>query len=332
MPRINGTRFDDELAATSTTREALYGRDGDDTLIFYSSDFSDRFWGHAGDDVLEGPNFSFQGAESYSFTRNLHFSGGAGLDTIELDIEIDTDATTTLRLGTFAMDRVSAEIRHFDLDAAGSGDSTDTLTIQGSRRNEEVELVDTTGSGAGEIIVNLGGGNDLFNAYGINSNWASLRVNAGSGDDEVYLNQSADGARINTGRGDDIVYTNGFHRETIILGGGDDNVVVSEGSFNTQPDLIRTGGGHDRIHLSVSTFSTLAQITDFSEGKDTLVFSEAFEGRVFFDDEPITSIFRPVLIMDNEEGVLRVGDNVLVDFGGSTNLTIDNFEFSDSLL
>ncbi|MGD9865997.1 MAG: hypothetical protein AB7S99_22585 [Pseudodonghicola sp.] len=344
-----GTDRDDAFSATSAIRESFYGLGGNDTFYFYdlstgptppSTDFdsSDRFFGGTGRDQLTNITVNFDGAEGAGKLDALSFDGGAGYDTLTVAVAIDMESYNS-KISTFRFDDVaplvrSVEHREFNVTLSRIGATTNELQLLGGNRDETVRLTqDASMDASGVIRVDLGGGDDRFEFSASVYVASQLIVNTGKGADTVIMNASGSsypsdfGATIRTGAGADTIVLEGMYSETLNAGAGNDQIYVLTGSFAEAPDIIRTGAGRDRVYVELDSYSTVARLRDFSAARDTIVFdSDEFRNTdVTFDKAVWQGAGSDRLYMDNAAGKLYFGDNVLVNFGGPTDLTAANF-------
>ena len=98
MPIIKGTKFSDQLSATSTRQEELRGLGGDDTFLFHFNDRSDRFIGGAGED-----RFLFNGPLGQAHADRL-VDFESGVDRVQLATALfGVDAPGQIAAGSFAL-------------------------------------------------------------------------------------------------------------------------------------------------------------------------------------------------------------------------------------
>ena len=346
-----GNSFDNLFVSSSTIRETFYGLDGDDVFNFYNGsnafffgDFSDRFIGGSGNDLMQ--NLS-AGWNDYTLYSGLSFDGGAGYDTVTYDLTgslfgVVGDATLTasIDLTQFTTLERSVEHHEFEIDASIAEDIEGTLGVVGGGGDETVKLNFTraghtiTEFSDIEVSVSLGAGHDRFEFTGERTIMSELKINTGTGNDVVIVNSSAttspDVSRsmITTGAGNDTVVLEGMHQEIVKTGGGADDIYILSGNFSDRSDVVDTGGGSDEIFLELDEYSKLVRIRDFDVAKDTIIFDdqETRDTTVLFDRVLWENSTDPRLYMDNAAGTLYFGENVLATFDGGVNLTADNFE------
>ncbi|MGV6847053.1 MAG: hypothetical protein ACWA5A_01610 [Marinibacterium sp.] len=335
---------DDTLVASATIRETLKGLGGDDTFIFYDGpqpffdrDFSDRFIGGAGNDVMTGLNVGFFDYTTYD---QLSFDGGRGYDTVVYNVS-DTIADADkidMELGEFRTLERSVEAHAFNINATVVDGSTASFSILGDAGDEVVALTLSPTRAQQlestiDMSIDLGDGDDTVSFVGQQRIDTVLKIDTGTGNDVVIVNDTTtenskvSKTVINTGGGADTVVLEGMHKETVKVGAGSDIVYVLTGNFADVSDKIITGGGKDQIFLELDEYSKIARITDFDASKDVLVFDEA-ETRnttVTFDKAVADAATQPMLYMDNAAGELYFGGNLLVDFTNGAVLTDLNF-------
>lgn len=349
--KIFGNSFDNWFVASSTIRESFYGLDGNDIFNFYNGqsafffgDFTDRFIGGSGNDVMQNLN---AGWNEYSLYSGLSFDGGLGYDTVSYDLtgslfgEVgDATLTASVDLTQFATQERQVEHHAFEIDASIAENIDGSLGIVGGGGDETVQLNFTrsahtlTEFSDIEVSVSLGGGNDRFEFTGERTIMSELKINAGAGNDVVIVNSSTasspDVSRsmIITGKGNDTVVLEGMHQEIVKTGGGSDDIYILSGNFADRSDVLDTGGGNDEIFLELDEYSKLVRIRDFDAAKDTIIFDdqETRDTTVLFDRVLWENSTDPRLYMDNAAGTLYYGQNVLATFDGGVTLTADNFE------
>jgi len=346
-----GTDRDNVLSATSEIRESFYGLGGNDVFYFYGIDgvdpdydVSDRFFGGAGKDRLENISLNFDGVTGLDQLARLSFDGGRGYDTLAMSINVDmtdsTAKTSDMDLSSIAPLVRSVEHREYDLALSSISSVAEELSITGGVRDETVRLTQTASMEATSVIrVDLGDGADRFEysaSIGVDS---TLIVDTGKGADVVLMNASSSSypddfdAVIRTRGGADTIVLDGMYSETLNAGLGNDTIYVLSGSFEPAPDIIRTGKGKDKIYLELDSYSKLAAIKDFSVADDVIVFDadEFRDTEVTFDEAVWAASEEDKLYMDTDAGKLFFGDNVLVSFGDSIELTEANFQVGDWL-
>lgn len=341
---------DDTLIATDTIRETFYGQGGDDTFYFYNGsnpffdqDFSDRFIGGTGDDLMTGLDVGFNDYDEYAL---LSFDGGAGYDSVKYavtDALSDGDAIS-MDLSKFKTDEISVEHHAFDIAATVEDGAAASFSVLGTSGDETVRLeLDPARSqnltSTITVDVDLDAGDDRFEFVGQRRIDTVLEVSTGKGKDTVIINDtttensSVSNSMIKTGNGKDTVVLEGMHKETAKLGGGDDKIYILTGSFADRPDAISTGSGADRIYLELDSYSHIAKIKDFDAENDTLVFDadESRDTDVTFDADVADAASDPMLYMDNAAGELWFGDNLMATFTNGVVLSEANFTTDDFL-
>lgn len=336
---------DDLFAATQIIRETFYGLGGDDTFLVFNgtgadldADFSDRFIGGAGQDLMAGLNV---GLVDYAAYALLSFDGGGGYDTLRFDAGgLIFDATdTVMDLGRFATLARSVEHRAFAVSVNVGAAATGDFFATGSSGDESLllDIAASTETAVADILnvtVRLNAGDDVFAFVGDPDVRTSLLVDTGKGNDDIRINDTTlrnsdvRGSRIDAGSGHDLVVLEGMNREFVRLGQGNDTAVVLTGGFADVPDTITTGSGMDRIYLELDEYSTIARIRDFDAARDVVVFDkdEFRDTDVTFDAAVAAAAADPVLFMDNATGRLMLGDNIMAIFDGGVTLTAANFE------
>ncbi|UWQ85351.1 hypothetical protein [Leisingera caerulea] len=320
---ILGNQFENALVATSTIRESLYGRDGDDTFSIYHydngtyvyPDLSDRFFGGAGDDTISSLNFDLTADSTLRDYSQLSFHGGAGYDTVSSQIDVQITGGFTLDLSQIATSVRSVEHWDYGIDlgtSTGDGDfvirsgrQDDTLDIRQREAAEDARVTVKTLAGndhveystvknVSDLRVNTGAGNDYFEFNGFWNVTAGVRVSTGKGNDTVVINGTTiaypDGltANIRTGGGADTIVLEGMHSERLKSGGGDDDIYVLTGSFSNAADTISTGAGKDELFIELDAYSTVAVLDDFSAQDDVFVFDADEAGGIITRNTDVT--------------------------------------------
>jgi len=341
---------DDVFLATSTTRETFYGRGGDDRFTFYNGtnpwfdrDFSDRFIGGSGNDLIYGLNVGFTDYKTYQM---LSFAGGKGYDTVRYDVTDSITGTETISmdLGKFETLERGVELHQFFISAVVTNGADADLDISGNSGDETVSLsmslANTNEFESGvEVSVLLGGGRNTFEFVGHQRIETNLVVKTGKGADTIHINDSStsnsnvSGTSIATGRGKDLVVLEGMHKETVKLGGGGDTIYALSGGFGDASDVVFTGKGKDRIFLELDEYSKMLTVKDFNADNDVFVFDEDEfrDTTVTFDAAVAAAATDPMLYMNNATNELFFGDNLLVEFSNNVTLTAANFETGEFL-
>lgn len=341
---ITGTESSDTLFATDTIGETLKGKGGDDVFVFYDGavpyfdrDFSDRFLGGSGDDVMTGLYVGFNEYTAYS---QLSFDGGKGYDTVAYNVSgtVSNGDDIVIELDKFETLERSVEAHAFDITALVDDGSTADFSVIGGAGDEFVRIALVPAmlqqlESQITLTVDLGDGNDEVIFTGQQRIDTKLTISTGKGRDTIIVNDSStenskvSKTSIKAGGGSDLVVLEGMHKEIVKLGGGSDTVYVVTGNFSDSRDKITTGDGADRIYLELDEYSTIAKITDFDPSQDILVFDqlESRDTTVTFDKAVADAAAQPMLYMDNAAGALYFGDNLLVEFTNGAVLTDLNF-------
>lgn len=304
---ILGNQFENALEATSTIRESLYGRDGDDTFSIYHHgegagaypDLSDRFFGGAGNDTIGSLNFDLTAGSTLRDYSQLSFHGGAGYDTVSSQIDVQITGGFTLDLSQIETSVLSVEHWDYGIDLGTStgdgefviraGRQDDTLDIRQWEAAGDASIKVNTLAGndhvtystvkdVSDLRVNTGWGNDYFEFNGFWNVTADVRVSTGRGKDTVVINGTTiaypDGltANIRTGAGADTIVLEGMHSERLNSGAGNDDIYILTGSFRNAADTITTGAGKDELFIELDAYSTVAVLDDFSAENDVFVF------------------------------------------------------------
>jgi hypothetical protein len=342
-----GNHLNEVFRASELIRETFWGLGGNDTFYFHNGpsdpDFSDRFIGGDGNDMVRG---LYVGLNEYDTYRLLSFDGGSGYDTILFNVDgsLLSVGTSVLDLGRFTTLARSVEHHAYDINLNADLSTLGDLAINGTRIDETVALNLVRSSlpvitDVVRVTVDLGGGDDTFSYVGTPRINTRLKVDTGFGDDLVIINDSnsvnsyVKGSMIKTGGGNDVVVLEGMHKETVNLGGGDDAVYLLTGGFAEVPDTITTGNGRDRIFMELDEYSELARIRDFDPTQDQIVFdrTEFRDTTVTFNRAVWDAATEPKLYMENATGKLWFGDNLMASFVNGAVLSAANFVVDDFL-
>ena len=223
---ITGTAGADHFGeGLSTKSNLILAGDGNDTVNFYSN-FPVTVSGGNGNDSITVNHASISG--------NSSFSGAYNQDSVYGDAGNDTIA--------------AYENKNLYLDGGDGNDvifGTDiqNTTMVGGDGNDEINFTTLGGN-----KVDGGTGNDHI-SWSFNGSWATNSgnvaaaadtINAGAGDDKVYL--------ANTGYVNDSSYTS-QHSLSVSLGDGNDTLTVSYGTPYLKDLNIDGGAGNDVIDL-----------------------------------------------------------------------------------
>lgn len=273
MPIIKGTRFSDQLAATSTANEEFRGLGGDDTFLFHFDDRSDRFIGGGGNDRLKitYPEDLDRPAPT-GLLKDVKFVGGPGFDTIEMALDFDR-IDVVLNLNRQGFRPATAEALEVNVAFYPYGGGSPDFTLQGTARADIFHFSAQGGALAGTLRATTGNGNDSVTT-GHLSNITAVIVNTGTGNDTVLLQAGAASTHVNTGAGRDVIHTNWLNSERIIAGAGDDIVYLDGQYYGVNPDIVTGGAGRDRFMTDIYQNATTAIITDFRAGQDKIVVTD----------------------------------------------------------
>ncbi|MEO1637711.1 MAG: hypothetical protein AAFU41_00515, partial [Pseudomonadota bacterium] len=347
---FEGNGGDDYLKAYDSTAGIVADMgDGDDDVV--SSKGADTVMGGAGNDrIWITPNSSGQteiydggagndymaihddGRFERTFNAVFDLTGGEGFDVLDLG-DLDMDMTIDLGSQTFSggfnSDQVSGGFTGFEAVIGGRRANTITGTeqaniISGGR------LQDTIFARGGNDIIYAGTYPVLFNSWG-----ADIEINAGTGDDVVYV--SGGGGTIDGDEGFDTVRLAGILEYSPDLGFTTnydthvfDQFDVVYDSFYWRVDLA-TG----QAQQGTIGFYTGVPINDSAVGLVTLLNFESFIGSLgddtfdaaFADSEGVGSTIDGSDGDDTLNG--RDGDDTLS--GGRGNDTINGGDGDDSL-
>ncbi|THD84603.1 hypothetical protein E7811_02365 [Aliigemmobacter aestuarii] len=348
---MRGTQFNDFISATSRVGASYFGLGGDDMFQFYSASARSKFNGGAGNDTLAGVGVSFVGGRLVPSLEGTVFNGGTGFDTIVYNVNLGGSLSrVNLSTGGAGLNSVEAQGYAIDLDLSSTSPSSFTITGTNGR-----DLISVFNNGLGRataLTVSGGRGNDTLE---LGSNFqavTNLILRGGGGNDQITVRfaQGSDGARLDGGDGNDTIQGDVAHGEMLFGGSGRDTIVIGASAFSVvRPDTIRLGTGRDTLRLEdLDQFSLrhVGNVADFNLSDDRISVSEAFEGKVVFDDMPEAATgFDPVeqfIVVDRQEGTLSVvsnlsadianGATLILDFGRGLNLGLRHFSYYDDVV
>ncbi|MBH1971749.1 hypothetical protein FK216_09740 [Moraxellaceae bacterium AER2_44_116] len=277
---------DGDFIAGGSGNDTIYGGDGDDRyggVTYKGTSYSNGLLGEEGDDYIDGGD------------GKDRLDGGSGNDTLKGGMDDDTlygGSGTDQLYGEAGDDYLSTSGIYDGNDSLYGGSGKDDLNADGNNNllegGEDIDSLAVNGSqstlmgglGADSLTVNGdnnlldgGEGDSHFDVYG-NAN----TVVGGDGTDVISLAGMAAG-QVNAGAGDDAVY---LWRESyggadssnvqIHLGVGNDHVDTEgygAGYYFSGTATITTGMGSDIVELSLRGLERgldLLVITDFSVG------------------------------------------------------------------
>jgi Ca2+-binding RTX toxin-like protein len=280
---------------------ALMGA-GNDTFVWNPGDGSDTIEGQDGTDTMQ-----FNGA---NVSENISLSANGSRLRLFRDVgnvTMDANGVENVNLNTLGGadtvtlgDLTGTGVSQFNLDlgSAGAGDGqADTLIVNGTNGNDSVQL---TGSGASytvsglpalvnvtnsegandHLIVNLLGGNDVFNASTLVPGVTGLSVDGGNGDDIITGSQGAD--VLLGGDGNDLLF-GGRGNDLALMGAGNDTFVWNPG------DGSDTVEGQDGFDTMVFNGSNASENIDLSaNGSRLRLFRDV--GNVTMDTNQIEQV------------------------------------------
>jgi Ca2+-binding RTX toxin-like protein len=222
----------------------LFGGAGNDTLIGGSG--NDQLFGGAGNDILQG-----KGGDDLLF-------GGDGNDTL-------TGGTGNDQMFGQAGNDLMIWNPGEGTDLMEGGDGTDTAEVNGGN-GAEVFTVSANGTrvrfdrinpapfsldiGSTEnLVLNMGGGDDVFTAGNGLANLIQLTVDGGDGNDTITGGDGND--TLIGGAGNDVI-TGGRGNDNAQLGTGDDTFIWNPGDGS---DVVNGGDGTDTLAFNGSNVS-----------------------------------------------------------------------------
>ena len=339
MAIIRGTRGDDYLFSylfgeNRFTSDVVKGLAGDDDLIFNALRDRDRFEGGTGDDVLSEVDLYLPVGRK-ALARGIDFDGGAGFDTIEVELTVDRhDSQGNLTHLFRNVDRVEARLVDVILDAQGSR-PLDGFVLKGSKQAEEVTLKLDAGTGADGAKVKLAGGDDVFilDFYYDADGFGRTSVDLGRGRD-LYRSEVSNYHAA----GDEVVRVKGgAGRDTFELGGSLERANGNRGADlfildDSGPvDVLTGGAGRDTFLFDMRplTGDMRAEVTDFRSGKDRIVIENFLAGDQVFDDfahiGPDAPDVYAAVRYDRAEGIVYYNDRAVLDLGEGTRARVSDF-------
>ncbi|MGX0901553.1 Ca2+-binding RTX toxin-like protein [Roseovarius sp. MBR-79] len=351
---INGLGGDD-LIEGGDGADDLFGGTGNDTLIGGTG--PNGLFGGAGDDSLIGgigweDLFGGDGNDTIvGDAGNDNIGGGAGLDLIFAGDGDDTifggDDNDTI-WGGLGDDQIGGGNGDDQINAGGGNDEVwggagnDQIdggagndTLSGSNGNDSIDGgdgADELWGGLGNDSLSGGEGNDTIGGFD-----GADFLDGGAGDDELWGGAGndtmlgGDGAdQIGGDIGADSV-DGGAGNDTVFAGDGNDTVLGGDGD-----DLIFGGAGDDRLEGGAGNDTVWG-----GPGADVFVFG-AGDGADVFEFFNIGAGDRIELSSDLLGGAANgaavvstfgsiVGGNAVLDFGGSTSITLAGLTTLDGL-
>lgn len=228
--------------------DVVEGQDGNDTMLFNGANVSEKIDLSANGHRLRMTRDVGNIVMDTNGVENVSLNALGGADTVHVNDLTGTDVTQI----------------NLDLGSAGAGDGqTDTVIVDGTNSKNDVQV---TGSGSNynvsglhtavavvnsegsldQLVINLLGNNDTFDASTLPAGITQLTVDGGTGRDSILGSQGAD--VLIGGDGDDFVDGNRGN-DTAFLGAGKD-------TFQWDP-----GDGSD--------------VVEGQDGADTMVFNGA---------------------------------------------------------
>ncbi|MDA9573751.1 hypothetical protein N9R48_02360 [Rickettsiales bacterium] len=279
---------------------AIFGRDGKITLEVTASDgnggiYATSFNIAANIDlsqrVIDIPELEIiNGSDSNDIIESRTnkqdlISAGAGDDEITYvqdNIWQDTANEQFFAWNTYSGDLVSVNGKLQSFDSFDGGTGNDILNL--TNGNDVLFLDDPVTSAlsksariSGIEIINGGSGDDIIDLSSLNYKYGDVELNGGDGDDILWSNSGDD--ILNGGDGNDNLQA-GTGNDTLNGDGGDDILKGYDGdetlTGGTGADILAGGFGFDSFNFTSLNESTINQsdlITDFTQGEDSINFS-----------------------------------------------------------
>lgn len=260
---IGGVGNDVIIAGTGI--DYVIGGDGNDVIVAKDADdlpgdFAPApiLWGKIYDDVISAGS----GDDIIFATNSDDVDGGAGNDTITLNVDVATNA-----------------------GGAVGGDGNDTIT--GSTANDWISTgidwlfwpmdawnpANKAAHGGFTDIASSGDGNDTV----MTMMYCNATVDTGRGNDQVFVHGLMD--IVSTGLGNDELYLNGGATKAD-LGAGDDSAILTRSTYDSpNHSEITLGAGKDHVYFATDEWLTNGDkqamgdapvILDFKLGEDII--------------------------------------------------------------
>jgi Ca2+-binding RTX toxin-like protein len=212
-------------------------------------------------------------------------SAGAGDDEIAYtqdNVWQDTGNEQFFAWNTYSGDLVSVSGKLQSFDSFDGGTGNDTLNL--SDGNDVLFLDDPVTSSlsnsariSGIEVINGGLGDDIIDLSSLNYEYNDVTLNGGDGDDVLWSNSGDDilnggdgNDNLQAGSGNDIL--NGDAGNDVLKGYDGDETLTG----GTGADTLTGGFGFDSFNftaLDESTINSSDLITDFTQGEDSINFS-----------------------------------------------------------
>lgn len=342
---IRGSRFGDDEITGSASAERFEGEGGNDTLI--GAGGNDTLEGEDGNDSLNG-GFGFDTVEGGDGDDSI--AGGAGADEIHGDEGNDeifgNSGIDTIMAGGgddfvsggFSTDEIHGDDGNDELqgrtgaDTLFGGAGNDTL-----RGSEGIDFLfggsnsdELYGATAADVLYGEAGRDTLFGSQGrdflsggdgndeLSGGSGADTLNGDDGDDELRGNTSSD--TLDGGEGNDSLF--GGTASDLLLGANGDDLLAGQKGADTLTggagnDTLRGGEGPDVFDFGEGFQADI--IEDFDILEDRLQLSSSLTGGLT-DGSAIVSAFA-----DDS------GANVVFDFGGSDQFTMEGITTTDGL-
>lgn len=341
MGDIEGTRGDDYLWGWMGERGASnrhYGLEGDDKFGFEALGDEDRFYGGPGDDTLFDLDF-FLPLEGWRADKGIHFDGGPGHDTLEMELTAQDDGLK-VKLGEIYGRLTSVEDRLVTLTLdSQDGSSLTKMALKGSGGADSLTLTLDDGTGADGNKFKLGGGDDAFTLDHApdGEGYGKLKVALGKGHDtyrsELHETGGSDGGtvKVKGGDGDDRFHLGGSV-EKAKGGAGDDVFDLAMNNVNlAAPDLLSGGDGEDTFLFAMRPLSggIRAEVKDFTSGEDKIVVEN-----FLLSQDSVTDFARigpfddwdfSAMQYDPTTGLVYYGRSAVLDLGAGTEAVSSDF-------
>ncbi len=278
----------------------IFGRDGKITLEVTASDgnggiYQTTFDIKANVDlsgrVIDIPDLQITNGTDASDTLNSVnnqqdlISAGSGDDNINYaqdSIWQDTSFESFFAWNVYSGDLISVDGKLQTFDSFDGGTGNDTLNLTDG--NDVLFLDDPVISAlsnsariSGIEIINGGLGDDIIDLTSLNYEYGDVTLNGGDGDDILWSNSGDDilnggdgNDNLQAGTGNDIL--NGDAGDDILKGYDGDETLTG----GTGKDTLTGGFGFDSFNFTALNESTINQsdlITDFTQGEDSINFS-----------------------------------------------------------
>ena len=273
------------------------------------------------------------------FGEQNFISAGSGNDIINFEQDgawQDTGNEIFFAWNVYSSDKVSiaGKLQSFDSFDGGIGDDELTLTDGNDVLFLDDPVTSTLSNSArisGIEVINGGLGDDIIDLTSLNFEYGDVVLNGGDGDDVLWSNSGDDilnggdgNDNLQAGTGNDIL--NGDAGDDILKGYDGDETLTG----GTGADTLTGGFGFDSFNftaLNESTINNSDLITDFTQGEDSINFSNLGFTAIQAGEGSGTVIGYSY---DGESDITTIEDansDFAIQLSGKIDLTNDDFNF-----